>query len=43
MYASSYREILTAIAAGDTRLGAELLEQHWHDGMQLILEWISKQ
>lgn len=38
-----HEEILAAMTAGELERGAELLEQHWHDGMHLILNWLNSQ
>lgn len=36
-----HRDILAALTAGEPDRAAALLEQHWHDGMNLLLDWLS--
>jgi DNA-binding GntR family transcriptional regulator len=36
-----HREILRALQAGDARLAASLLTEHWHDGQEVILRWLA--
>lgn len=38
-----HREILAAIRAGAWDKAADLLETHWHDGMNLVLDWLDRQ
>ena len=36
-----HREILSALEAGDARRAASLLTEHWHDGAEVILRWLT--
>ncbi|GAA4080894.1 GntR family transcriptional regulator [Actinomadura miaoliensis] len=35
-------EIVDALAACDPSTAAAILEQHWHDGMRVILDWLDQ-
>lgn len=37
-----HRQILEALTADEPDRAAQLLEQHWHDGMALVLEWLER-
>lgn len=37
---STWHGILAAITANDAARAAEILEEHWREGMELILDWL---
>jgi DNA-binding GntR family transcriptional regulator len=36
----AHREVLAALTRGEFARAADLLERHWHDGMQTVLDWL---